>query len=72
MTSKARIKQLEIAHSAKHGNEKVWVTQCNEKAGLVEYGSSELIGMTRAQVDKYIGAGSPVKTIRVGIDLDEI
>ena len=72
MTTKQRISQLEKAHGAKHGNGKIWVTICNEKTGLVEYGSPELIGMTRAQVDEYIGAGSSVKTIRVGIDLDKI
>ncbi len=72
MTTKQRIEKLEKAHDAKHGNGKIWVTVCNERTGLVEYGSPELIGMTRAQVDEYIGAGSSVKTIRVGIDLDKI
>ena len=32
----------------------------------------KLIGMTRAQVDEYIGASLSVKTIEVGIDLDKI
>ena len=72
MTTKQRISQLEKAHGAKHANGKIWVTICNEKTGLVEYGSPELIGMTTAQVDEYIGASLSVKKIRVGIDLDKI
>lgn len=69
-TNKSRIAKLEKVQQAKDPNNKIWVMIFGAD-GRVEYGSDELIGMTREEVTAYTGNDN-VKVVRLGIDLDRM
>ena len=66
---KQRLEKLEKQHAPEN---KIYVTKYGEN-GRVSYGSPELMGMTEAEVNQYVGTNDTVvKIVCVGIDLEKL